>query len=150
MANEKNNINELVSDEDPTCELEAITFCPDHPSSVAVPLESEEHTSELERKVGHDAQTISKLQYDIEQLRARWLGLEAEIKAREEVTETLTAELNELRDALALKEDLLRSRDDEIESLKSEIREQADKHRATAASLEEEIGSILKAARVIP
>lgn len=150
MANENNNINELVSDEDPTSELKAMTFRRDHPSSVAVPLESEEHTSELQRKVGDDAQTISKLQYDIEQLRARWLGLQAEVKAREEVTETLTAELNELRDALALKEDLLRSRDDEIESLKSEIREQADKHRATAASLEEEIGSIRKAARVIP
>ena len=63
MANEKNNINELVSDEDPTAELEAITFRQDHLSSVEAPLESDEHTSDLDRRRSDDAQTISKLQY---------------------------------------------------------------------------------------
>ena len=150
MANEKNNINELVSDEDPTAELEAITFRQDHLPSVEAPLESDEHTSDLESGVGDDAQTISKLQYDIEQLRARWLGLEAEIKAREEVTVTLTTELNELRESLALKNDLLESRETEIASLKSELHDQEARYLAAAAKQEEEIGSMRKAARSIP
>lgn len=150
MANEKNNINELVSDEDPTAELEAITFRQDHLPSVEAPLESDEHTSDLESRVGDDAQTISKLQYDIEQLRARWLGLEAEIKAREEVTVTLTTELNELRESLALKNDLLESRETEIASLKSELHDQEARFLAAAAKQDEEIGSMRKAARSIP
>ena len=150
MANNKNNINELVSDEDPTAELEAITFRQDHLSSVEEPLESDEHTSGLERKVGDDAQTISKLQYDIEQLRARWLGLEAEIQAREEVTVTLTTELNELRESLGLKNELLDSREAEIESLKFELQEQEARYLAAAARQEEKIGSMRKAARSIP
>ena len=150
MANEKNNINELVSDEDPTAELEAITFRQDHLSSVEEPLESDEHTSDLGRKVGDDAQTIGKLQYGIEQLRARWLGLQAEIQAREEVTVTLTTELNELRECLGLKNALLDSREAEIESLKFELQEQEARYLAAAARQEEKIGSMRKAARSIP
>ena len=150
MANNKNNINELVSDEDPTAELEAITFRQDHLSSVEEPLESDEHTSDLGRKVGDDAQTIGKLQYDIEQLRARWLGLQAEIQAREEVTVTLTTELNELRECLGLKNALLDSREAEIESLKFELQEQEARYLAAAARQEEKIGSMRKAARSIP
>lgn len=150
MANNKNNINELVSDEDPTAELEAITFRQDHLSSVEEPLESDEHTSDLGRKVGDDAQTIGKLQYGIEQLRARWLGLQAEIQAREEVTVTLTTELNELRESLGLKNELLDSREAEIESLKFELQEQEARYLAAAARQEEKIGSMRKAARSIP
>ena len=150
MANNKNNINELVSDEDPTAELEAITFRQDHLSSVEEPLESDEHTSDLGRKVGDDAQTIGKLQYGIEQLRARWLGLQAEIQAREEVTVTLTTELNELRECLGLKNELLDSREAEIESLKFELQEQEARYLAAAARQEEKIGSMRKAARSIP
>lgn len=150
MANEKNNINELVSDEDPTAELEAITFRQDHLSNVEAPLESDEHTSDLERRRSDDAQTISKLQYDIEQLRARWLGLEAEIKAREEVTVTLTTELDELRESGALKDDLLKSREAEVASLKSELHDQEARHLAAAAKQEAEIGSMRRAARSIP
>ena len=150
MANNKNNINELVSDEDPTAELEAITFRQDHLSSVEEPLESDEHTSDLGRKVGDDAQTIGKLQYGIEQLRARWLGLQAEIQAREEVTVTLTTELNELRECLGLKNALLDSREAEIESLKFELQEQEARYLAAAARQEEKIGSMRKATRSIP
>ena len=150
MANNKNNINELVSDEDPTAELEAITFRQDHLSSVEEPLESDEHTSDLGRKVGDDVQTIGKLQYGIEQLRARWLGLQAEIQAREEVTVTLTTELNELRECLGLKNALLDSREAEIESLKFELQEQEARYLAAAARQEEKIGSMRKAARSIP
>jgi len=150
MANNKNNINELVSDEDPTAELEAITFRQDHLSSVEEPLESDEYTSDLGRKVDDSAQTIGKLQYDIEQLRARWLGLQAEIQAREEVTVTLTTELNELRECLGLKNALLDSREAEIESLKFELQEQEARYLAAAARQEEKIGSMRKAARSIP
>ena len=46
MANEKNNINELVSDdEDATAELEAITFRRDDPSHDRILRESDENTA---------------------------------------------------------------------------------------------------------
>ena len=70
MANEKNKINELVSDEDPTAELEAITFRQDHLLRDEKMRESDEHTHDFEDSKSDDARTIGKLQYDIEQLRA--------------------------------------------------------------------------------
>jgi hypothetical protein len=150
MANENKNINELVSDDDPTAELEAVTFRQDLVPQNEVQRESDEHTSDLEKKVSDDAQTIGRLRYDIEQLRSRWLGLEAEIEAREELTQRLTAELNELRDALARKEKLLKSRDTRIKSLKLEIRDRDEYHRTATVKLEEEISAALKTTHAIP
>ena len=101
MANEKKNINELVPDDDQTAELEAVTFRKDHPSQEPAPPEADENTSDFSRYRSDDAKTIGRLQYDIEQLRAKWLGLETEITAREELTDKLNAEIDELRDSLA-------------------------------------------------
>jgi chromosome segregation ATPase len=162
VANEKNNINELVFDDDPTAELEVIALRRGNLSSLAAPLECDEHTSDLEntsdfestsdleKRGGDDAQIVSKLQYDIEQLRARRMGLEAENKAREEVTTTLTAELHKIRDALAAKNDLLVSRNEEIESLKSELRKQEAQYHATVTRQEQEIADMRETMRFIP
>jgi chromosome segregation ATPase len=125
MANEKNKINELVSDDDPTAELEALTFSQNR-ASRAASCESDEDTHVVGERRSNDAQTISKLRYDIEQLRAKSLGREAEIRAHEEITAALNAELAEFRDALERTEGLLRTRDRTIESLKGEIRERAE------------------------
>ena len=110
MANEKNKINELVSDDDPTAELEALTFSQNR-ASRAASCESDEDTHVVGERRSNDAQTISKLRYDIEQLRAKSLGREAEIRAHEEITAALNAELAEFRDALERTEGLLRTRD---------------------------------------
>ena len=151
MANEKNNINELVGDdEEQTAELEAVTFRQDHPLHQAAPLESDEHTSDFSDHRSSEAKTIGKLQYDIEQLRAKWLGLESEISAREELTNKLNARVDELRESLLRKENLLNTRDRKIKALKAEIRARDERHRAATAELKEEIETTRKAVREIP
>ena len=138
MATENQNVHELVADDDPTAELEALTirhaFGPKDPD-----LESDANTFDIEMLDGevHDgvsvanlksdlktrSETIERLQFDIEQLHAKWLGLETEIKAREEVTSNLNAELKSAARKLERKETLLEKRDLTIRTLKSEIRD---------------------------
>jgi chromosome segregation ATPase len=150
MANEKNRINELVSDdEDPTAELEAVTFRQDHPSLARL-YESDDATFDVEERRSGDAQTISKLRYDIEQLRAKWLGREAEIRAREEITDTLNANLASTRESLARKEKLLKTRDRTIKSLKSEIRDRDEKYRGDITALETQLDEFRARTREIP
>ena len=151
MTNEKNNINELVSDdEDPTTELEAVTFRQNPLSGESQLRESDENTCDVAERVSNDAKTIGKLQYDIEQLRAKWLGLETEIKAREELTAKLTSELDGLRETVSRKTKLIKARDTKVKALKTEIRERDEYHRKITAELTEGIESARKAARQIP
>lgn len=151
MANEKNKINELVADDDDqTAELDAVTFRQDQLPHDDGLLESDEHTSDLGAYRSNDARTIGKLQYDIEQLRARWLGLEAEISAREELTDKLNIDIDSLRESLSRKEKLLKTRDRKIKALKAEIRSRDEHHRTVTAELKEEIEAIRKAVREIP
>ena len=129
MTNENKNTNELVSDdEDPTAELEAVTFRQNHPTGGSVLSESDENTCDVAERSNTDAKTIGKLQYDIEQLRAKWLGLEAEIKAREELTERLASEIEELQETVTRKTKLLKTRDSKLKALKTEIRERDQRH----------------------
>jgi peptidoglycan hydrolase CwlO-like protein len=151
MTNEKNKINELVADDnDQTAELEAVTFRRDHPSHAHAQSESEEHTSDLDKHRSTDAQTIGKLQYDIEHLRAKWLGLEAEITAREELTDKLNADIDSLRESLSRREKLLKSRDRKIKALRTEIRSRDEHHRTVVSELKDEIAAVRKAVREIP
>ncbi len=136
MANENKNINELVSDDDdPTSELEILSF--ERFDADDVELESDSNTyglgndeddsspgqsipelrSDLERRT----QTIGRLQYDIEQLRAKWLGLETEIKSREEIATNLLREVESLKGKVSRKDKLLKKHTKTIKSLKSEI-----------------------------
>lgn len=139
MANDNNNINELVSeDDDPTAELEVPEF------AAALESESDAKTydvderidasgvsvSELESDLRSRQETISRLQYDIEQLHSKWVGLEAEISARESQTETLNAEVADLGEALERKDKLIRKRDKQIRALKKEIRQRDEQHRS--------------------
>ena len=149
MANEKNKINQLVSDDEPTAELEAVTFRQDHPLPARL-CESDDDTFDVEQRHSGDAQTISKLRYDIEQLRAKWLGREAEIRAREEITESLNAELAGARDLLTRKEQLLKTRDRAIKSLKSEIRERDEKYRGDIVALEAQLEDLRARAHELP
>lgn len=140
MANEKKKINELVSDDDdPTAELEAITVRNFLAREKAgQDAEADQNTydfdddddaydgvsmSELKADLKRRSDTIEKLQFDVEQLRSRWLGLETEIKAREELTENLSTELKSVERNLTRKQKLLTERDRSIKALKAEIRE---------------------------
>ena len=150
MTNENNNINELVSDDDQTAELEAVTFRKDQPSQQHEPREGDENTSDFAEYRSDDAKTIGRLQYDIEQLRAKWLGLETEITAREELTDKLNADIEALRDSLARKAKLLKTRDRKIKALKSEIRVRDEQHRSVTKELKDELETMRKAVREIP
>ncbi len=150
MTNEKKNINELVCDEDPTAELEAITFRQDDLVRDHESRESEEHTHGFDGGKPGDARTIGKLQYDIEQLRAKWLGLETEIRAREELTDTLNTEINGLREAISRKDNLLRTRDRRIKALKTEIRDREEHYRSMVADMNSELEAARQAIHDVP
>lgn len=147
MANENKNINELVDDDDPTVELEVASF----PEAIS---EADERTydaaeddnaglpdgvsvSELKSDLLKRKETINKLQYDIQQLHSKWVGLESEISAREDQTAQLNTELASASKALARKKKLLKKRDRSIKSLKSEIRERDEAQRKLADRCEE-------------
>jgi chromosome segregation ATPase len=143
MANDKKNINELVSDDDdPTAELEQLVLpaagaaddiddlseaaASTHGFSNtdrAINRERDAAITELESDLKNRSETINRLQYDIEQLRARWTGLEKEIEAREELTGKLNAQLSAANDKLQSREKLLKKRDKTIKSFKREIRD---------------------------
>ena len=136
----------LVSDVDPTAELDVVTFRQNfHNSGDASSAEADVHTSdfdllddgtatgvsieELNSDLRRRSETIERLQYDIAQLHSKWLGLEAEIKAREELTTNLNAELKSSARKLESKEKLLQKRDRSLKLLKAEIRERDQKFR---------------------
>lgn len=119
MANDKKNINELVrEDDDPTAEFEALASTQDWNKDLDQPS-----VSELQSDLKSSSETINRLQFDIEQFRAKWNGLETEIKARQEITENLNREIAEISKQLQRKEKLLDKRDQSIKSLKAEIRD---------------------------
>lgn len=137
MPNDNNNINELVDeDEDPTVELampisalqsddlaeaDANTF--DSSDDADRELPAGVTVSELEFDLKSRKKTISQLQYDIQQLHTRWLGLEAEIGARESQTRQLNEDIQSFRENATRKENLLKKRDRSIKALKAEIRQ---------------------------
>jgi chromosome segregation ATPase len=151
MTNENNNINELVADDDdPTVELEVLIFGQDQSAASEADektYNTEQETeivstsgitvSELQSDLLSRKKTISHLQYDIQQLHTKWLGLETEINAREEQTEQLNSELSSSRDALVRKEKLLKKRDRKISSLKAEIQQRDDNYHQLTVRLEE-------------
>jgi chromosome segregation ATPase len=143
MANENNNMNELVAqDDDPTAELEALDPVRLTALDEDMGLESGSGTcgyqeekkedesgaaeiSELESDLRARSEKIARLQFDIEHLRTKWNGLETEIKAREEIAENLNRELAEARETIDLKEKGLRERDLRIDALTADL-EQRD------------------------
>jgi hypothetical protein len=138
MANDKKNINELVTDDDdPTAELEAIVL---QQSEADVELESGANTAGFNQEVAFDhdgdadvaalrsdlqarAEAISRLEFEVAQLHARRLGVEAELKSREEISNQLRSQLTTATKSLASRQGLLKKRDQQIKSLRLEIRE---------------------------
>jgi chromosome segregation ATPase len=151
MTNENNKFNELVADDDdPTVELEAAQFVQDQtdaPESDAKTYDSEQAdaeeptpgitVSELQSDLRSRKKAISHLQYDIQQLHTKWLGLETEIGTREAQAKQLNNELSLSREAVIRKEKLLKKRDQEIKALKTEIRQREDNYRQLSVRVEE-------------
>jgi chromosome segregation ATPase len=143
MANDSKKINELVSnDDDDTSELEVLTatvvFNPDY--DYASESDAATHSfetsarsvdgdgksvAELKSDLQKREENISSLQYDIEELRARWTGLEKELKAREELTDNVARELEQSNRKLAQTISLLKKRDSAITKLESQLEQQS-------------------------
>jgi chromosome segregation ATPase len=159
MANDKSNINELVThDDDAIAELEALTVRHLRGSEAEL-LEKNAQTDhivtadevrgstihELKTELRSSSETINRLQYDIEQFRSRWNGLETEIKARQDITDKLNRQLQRQEEELRHKNQLLDKRDATIQSLESEIRErnaEQDQLRSTVSELESAVAAL--------
>ncbi|MDJ0918633.1 MAG: FHA domain-containing protein [Woeseiaceae bacterium] len=134
MANENNN-NELVeADEDPTSELEAMTW---RQADVIVSddsLEASAGTIDFGELTGNRlpdeeaSRALEHLSYELEQQRALRKGLEAEVKARAEITETLNRQVEELQLDLERRKATLDKKSAAVKSLKREIRERNSAH----------------------
>jgi len=134
MANENNNINELVADDDPTAELEILSFAKNASDieTDAKTCNSEEEAGnrhlaarstvpELESELQSRKKLIGRLQFDFEQLHAKWLGLQAEVSARESQTVQINDELVSSQEVIAQKNKLIKKQDRKIKGLKSRI-----------------------------
>ena len=139
MANENNNINELVTDDDATAELEELTL--------QQVLAREEDDGELEvdadtfaidrGKTGTRSpnvdllkadlesrnEAVERLQFDVERLRGRLLGLQSEVRAREDITSDLNRQIAEFEKQLKSSRQQLQARDRDIKALREEIRQ---------------------------
>ena len=142
MANDNKNSKELVAED--IAELDAATF-PQDQGPTRKAGDSDENTFNLAEYSNGESKKVRKLRYDVEQLRSRWMGLEAELRAREEITDTLNAEICHAREALARKEKLIKSRDAKIKALKTEIREREAHHRDTVNGLQAQLDQASKA-----
>jgi len=136
MANENKNINELVlDDDDPTAELDVTELRAAVRDDASVASDSDtpsrtvdedddasriQSVSELQLDLDERSETVGRLQSDIERLHSKWLGLETEISAREEVVRDLEKEVDELKSQVARKSKLLKKRDKKIKKLRSE------------------------------
>lgn len=137
MASENKNLHNLAPETDAstvdnTSELEILSVDL-MPSEAELELDAKTFSLELgddeelddvnslQSDLRSKDERISNLQFDIEQLRARWTGLEKEISAREELTEMLQADLRLVQEELATKEDLVELQIREISTLAEKV-----------------------------
>ncbi len=153
MASDNNNIKSLAADapESDTSELEVLsvdliptdeelemdadTFSLDERP---VPVGSVES---LRSDLRSRDERISSLQFDIEQLHARWTGLEKEIEAREELTSMLQADLKAAHKSLRSKEREIGQLNRRIDSLTNDL-DTATRPDEERATLEHEIDAL--------
>lgn len=129
MANENKKINELVSEDDePTAELDVTELRASASVSDDDDTARTRALSESQLDLNQRSKTISRLQSDIEQLHTKWLGLESEISAREEVVSDLEKEVDKLKSDVACKRKLLKKRDKTIKKLRSENSDRRREH----------------------
>ena len=155
MANDTKKINELAAERDEdTSELEVLSatvvFDRDrddqaesdaatHSFETAGPGSATEPASValLKSNLRQRDENISNLQYDVEQLRARWTGLEKELKAREALTDNVTSELEHSNRKLAQTINLLRKRETRIACLESALGKRSERLTEAADAIEQ-------------
>ena len=93
--------------------------------------------TELKFEIEARSETIDRLQFDIEQLRLKWKGLETEYKAREEITKQQNSDLEAIRTKLANQNILLKKRNLSIKALKAEIRDRNSEYNKLQASIDD-------------
>lgn len=153
MANDNKKINDLVEEsEEDTSELEVLSDTVVADPGLDYQAESEaathafelfetsdrhtgESDAELQAELRQRNELVNSLQFDIERLRARRMGLEKELEAREEIAANLTAELREAQRGMSETRVLLRARDAKIESLEERLHRQV----ARVAEVETEL-----------
>ena len=158
MANENNN-NELVdSDEDPTSELEALTWQRANVVVASDTLEASAGTIDFAELSGNrlseagQNEALDNLAYELEQQRALRKGLEAEVEARADITNALNLRIGELERELKARTRALDKKSAAVKSLKREIRdrnqayESAQKDLATSETSLLDTGSELASA----
>lgn len=69
------------------------------------------------------SESVSRLRFDIQQLRSRWSGLEKEIKAREVLTEQLNRRLSDTQWKLAHAEQMQGTKEEENFALRSNLKD---------------------------
>lgn len=148
MANDNNKINVLVSqpDDDATAtfaaarhlrhaaqqadaelETDAKTFDVDKFATGHIP--DSESVAALKETIAERSETINQLHYEIEQLRAKWNGLNRELEAREEIAATVGNEFSATRKQLRDTEQELRKQNDKIESMRRAVEEASDREK---------------------
>ena len=90
------------------------------------------------------ADSLDRLQVDIDQLRAKWTGLEQEIEARGKITDNLNAEINQLNEKLKTSLDELEQVRQTAEQSSADIeqlRTNADKDELRILDLEKQLAT---------
>ncbi len=147
MANDNNNINELVAnDDDPTAELELPTFRQYQAECDAKTFGTEDgrdasgrstvSVASLKAELRARDKTIDRLQYDVQQLQSQCRGVETEIAARTAQTRQLNNELAATHDSTQRKQQLIKKRDRKIKLLKLEIRQRDENHQQLSTRCE--------------
>jgi len=158
MTNESNKINELVdSEDDPTFEVEerevdAVT-AKRAATTTAPQLESEDRTfdvaslrrdhsnaaatEQLRSELMQRASKAERLEYDFEQLHSKWLGLQAELRTREELSTNLAEELRSVRRELRKSARTCAAQEELINNLKGRLQERDEEFRNLEKVLEQ-------------
>lgn len=144
MANDNKNTNELVSADDTTAELEALTaqhfgeeasqaeLDADTCSFGADETEDTRSVNALRADLQLRDRTIERLRYDLEQLRSRWMGLDTEVRAREQQTRRLNADVTDLKRRLEKSERQVESRDQQLRDLSQELERERNERQQLA------------------
>jgi len=142
MASNNNKTNEFGSDkdDDPTVELEVLpeVLGAESETHRGGDSESDQHTSgfaernikfsdadeavpNLESNLNSRVEANGELQFEVELLRSKWSGLEKEVKVLEEAMSNIAKELTVAKEKQLHTNELLKKRDNEIESLRSQL-----------------------------
>ncbi len=142
MTNDNNKIKVLVSppDDEPTAtlavaghlgraarnnsaelEADAKTFDVDQFANGHIP--DDESAAALKSVLKDRVETINELQFEVEQLRAKWNGLDRELKAREEIAANISDEFRVTRNQLKDAERNLQEKTSTIELLQRTLSE---------------------------